>query len=667
MVEFDTIAGNGKHANGKGARSSTPLTNGRKRPKNAPSLTIEVGGETPRHLAPPDLGPEELDAIREFTEGVEGPITFSIVALPHWAPENRYCLYMLVGELKQRCRLKLNGVVYADAFDAALASLVGSDRLDQHDLALKAAIETAAFFHGAVPEAAAAKINERLTVLKSPKINSQRLCKQIRDMATAAQRASSTSDSLSAAQAFMAQLEEQLPACDGPVLRFFNQDFYLWQGHSWQSVADACFEAQVMRFLQTLDVPQLTERFARDVVAHLRARTLIDCWDASMPFLILDESLWKLDYPPWIVFPNGVIDLDHVTAADAQGANLFRIHSDFFNEIVMPFEFDATAKCQLWLETLDAILPVTADDDHRQMVLQEFFGYGLIHTCRFQKFLVLVGDGGNGKSTITETWQALLGDANYSSIPLQSLGDEFRLWSLKGKLANFSGELPYLGNVNEGIIKRLVSGEPIDVNRKHKDPTKLRSFAKLVVNTNELPQIRDATPATWDRLIAMPFDVRIRGTLDEDTERPRKLLEELPGIFNWALRGLKRLLAQGHFTSCGRCQALVNRHRTDSDSVLSFLAECCRKDAEFQTYSQPLYQVYRLWATSTGRKPVASNEFGERVIRAGFQKKRGPVTKQGRRPTHAGLRLSEEGTDYLNRLDIELKGGLVPACVRLKA
>jgi len=341
----------------------------------------------------------------------------------------------------------------------------------------------------------------------------------------------------------------------------------------------------------------------------------------------------------------------------------YEVDSWYFNEIVLPYDFDPEAKCPLWLETLKDILPKTAKDDRRRQVLQEFAGYLLLLDCRFEKMLLLCGLGGNGKSTVTETLQDMLGVQNYSKIALEVLGQQFHQWSLKGKLANFSGELSFLGKVNEGLLKPIISGEEIEADRKHKPVVKFRPMAKLICSTNELPQIQDSTDGMWDRLVAIPFEERIRGTKKEDKSRKAKLKDELPGIFNWALAGLKRLLKQQGFTKCAKCEAYLNQHRKDSDTVRLFVSECCEKEADWVMYSQPLYEFYRYYAMETGHKPVSDGHFGKRLKRLNWVKDR--ETKGKRRPFYKDMKLSGIGLLYHNRgVEREKLKGVVSRCVK---
>ena len=66
---------------------------------------------------------------------------------------------------------------------------------------------------------------------------------------------------------------------------------------------------------------------------------------------------------------------------------------------------------------------------------------------------------------------------------------------------------------------------------------------------NSLPVADDKTFAYMRRVVLIPFKARFVDEPDETKGDEKKrapnikesLLEELPGIFNWAMKGLKRL------------------------------------------------------------------------------------------------------------------------------
>ena len=615
------------------------------RTKKGPVLKIHIVGKRPTVVNPTALDPADWDTLGKQCEQADGQVVLTPLSLHTWPDEPRFSMLSLAHGLSSRCRLQVRDKTYSDSFEAVLATMKGPKSMEAHRQSFRAAVEAAALFHGDMPDAAAKRINDRLTEVGGTKMNHPSLTKQIREIAVGA-KANKQLDAHAAAQAFLDHLAEVGEADDGqPMLRYYQADFYDWTGKEWSRQEDKNFDAQVMTFLQTLEIPNVTARFAKDVIANLTGMANLKCWHEPMPFLVVSEDPLEIERPHLIVFQNGAIDLDGLIAGTA--TKIRPINSAYFNEIVLPYAYDPKAKCKLWTQTINGILPVTGDGDKRQLVLQEFMGYSLLPDCRFQKMFAAVGDGGNGKTTIMKTWQAMLGEANFSSVPLEVLGNEHRQFSLKGKLVNFSAEFPYLGRVNEGMLKSLVSGEEIEVNRKFKPPVKIRPYAKLVVHSNEMPQIQDPTEGTWDRITAMPFEERIRDTTKDDKGRVGSLMAELPGIFNYAVKGLKRLLDQGHFTQCSKCAAFLNQHRTECDTVRQFVSECCVKDSKRETYSEPIYDVYKFYTESTGRKPLAMPHFGRRM--KGMKWVKGRASDPSRKPVYRGLAMSLTGVDYFER------------------
>jgi P4 family phage/plasmid primase-like protien len=224
----------------------------------------------------------------------------------------------------------------------------------------------------------------------------------------------------------------------------------------------------------------------------------------------------------------------------------------------------------------------------------------------------LVGKGANGKSTLLRVWDKLLGSANVSHVPLEGLASEFRIHEMAGKLANIAGDMQRMEKVEEGILKQLISGEPIQVNRKHRVPVTMMPTAKMVFATNELPPINDRSDGIWRRMIVVPFSVQF--PVDQrDTHRAENLTNELPGIVNWALAGARRLYQQGRFTICPICAACVEEHRIHSDPFQQFIAEETTRGPDVIIHTETLYKAYVRFCESNGRKPRNSSDFGKQV------------------------------------------------------
>jgi putative DNA primase/helicase len=114
---------------------------------------------------------------------------------------------------------------------------------------------------------------------------------------------------------------------------------------------------------------------------------------------------------------------------------------------------------------------------------------------------------------------------------------------------------------------------------------------------------------------------------------------ELPGIFNWALEGLKRLLQQGDFTYCDICAEAARQHRFDCDPVAQFLDECVGFPAPdsgevYEIEKDELYQEYRGWSKRNGDRALTSNKFNRRIgkLDGVTDRRQSKADRDGRRP-----------------------------------
>jgi putative DNA primase/helicase len=127
--------------------------------------------------------------------------------------------------------------------------------------------------------------------------------------------------------------------------------------------------------------------------------------------------------------------------------------------------------------------------------------------------------------------------------------------------------------MNPTLFKQLVSGEPVEARMIYGKPFILRDYARFIFNTNVLPKDLEHNTGFFRRFIIIEFDQ----TISDDEKNPMLaneiIQEELPGVFNWILEGLKRLLQQSDFSKCVAADNAVDRYKKDSDSVALFLED----------------------------------------------------------------------------------------------
>ncbi len=296
----------------------------------------------------------------------------------------------------------------------------------------------------------------------------------------------------------------------------------------------------------------------------------------------------------WVNMQNGTL------VVDSKGGVVLREHNrdDFFT-YVLPYNYLPQAQCPLWHKFLDRVLPETES----QMVFSEFAGYCFTTNLKMEKMLVLYGGGSNGKSVATDILRELLGRDNVSSVDLEKLTNDDNHRSLiEDKLANIAQENGQ--NVSYSILKNVVSGEPVMVKTLYKDPKLITNYGKLISSYNQLPK-SEATLGFFRRWIIIPFDVTITEQ-ERDIRLKDKLCEELSGILNWVLEGLKRLVVNRTFTESSACNNALEAYRIGTNSALRFFEECLSKNEEGHMPLKMLYQEYNKFCVEDG----VSNKYG---------------------------------------------------------
>ena len=343
--------------------------------------------------------------------------------------------------------------------------------------------------------------------------------------------------------------------------------------------------------------------------------------------------------PPLVVFQNGMVDINDVEPYEDGWSPPRIYHHDprCFSTVVLPYGYDPAANCPLWERTLSEILPGECERRQPHPRAARVHGPDAVSQPDAARE---VPDHGrsrrNGKSTVLRVWEQMLGPQNVTHVPLDALGGEFRLSEMMGKLANIASDMKRMDKMEEGRLKELVSGEPLQVNRKFKSPLTMVPTARLIFACNELPPINDRSDGIWRRIIAMPFN-RQFSEEERDLDRAEQLRAELPGIFNWALAGAMRLFGQGGFTRCQVCVVCAGEHRQHSDSFLEFVDEQVELGSDKRVLVDEFYQSYVQFCQRNGRLPKGNPEIGRQV-------KRFPAPpERGNRQATANTSIGESG------------------------
>ncbi len=301
-------------------------------------------------------------------------------------------------------------------------------------------------------------------------------------------------------------------------------------------------------------------------------------------------------------FANGILDLKTGQFGKHDSSICFRY--------VLPYNYDPYAECPKFEKFLNEVM-----DENQEFidVFLEFLGYSFSSaSCWAQKSLLLVGEGSNGKSTLIELIKKMAGSDNHSSLMLSDLKDPANRFDLEGKLFNLAEETSKTSLSDSAIFKNLVTGGETMVKRLYSQPYKMRNKAKLFFSCNEYPESADTTPSLSRRLLIIPFKASfLNGNLNPHIGE--ELLEELPGIFNLAVQGYKRLVAQGKFSIGQHIKDEVSRYVENNNPWKCFLEENFRvlDDHDDETEMQVcefILEKSLMWAKDNNEKPLSSKE-----------------------------------------------------------
>jgi len=371
-----------------------------------------------------------------------------------------------------------------------------------------------------------------------------------------------------------------------------RQLLYKWTGNHWTIVDDRDGETDAYRWIVDNDRDNASAENAK------KAHRAAIFWAKPLPqptkeIVIPCRNGYIIPRAGTIQFhtPDPALGLRHVLNADYRSDEVSAPRFHAFLERVLP---DPAVRARV----------------------QEYVGYTLTGDARYQRAQFWLGSGANGKGVLANIVQALHGRPE--AVQLDAL-EGFRLSVLIGASLIYCDEAPR-GRINEQLLKSMIAGESIQVDRKYRDPVSIHVRGKWLVLGNHLPTITDHSTGFWRRWDIIPFSVTI-----PEHERDPLLAQyiredELSGVLAWALAGLLRLSERGAFESAlpTAMKSILHEAKSDTNSVQAWFDEAAISfSAESELRKDDVYFDYRAWCERNGLSPMASPRFWTRLREIG--------------------------------------------------
>lgn len=285
----------------------------------------------------------------------------------------------------------------------------------------------------------------------------------------------------------------------------------------------------------------------------------------------------------------------------------------------IPWPYNPAAYSEPLDQTLDRL---ACNDPEVRALLEEMVGSCFYRSNNLGggKAFMLSGEGRNGKSTLLKLLQATLSYRNISSLELKQLTEKFTNAEIFGKLANIGDDIGAEYISDASTFRKLVTGERIQVQRKGQDPFEFDNYAKLIFSANDIPRIGGAkdSVAVERRIVVIPFDAKFT---PDDPDFDPEIIEKLKNqeafeyLILLGLQGLKRVRENGKYSSCKAADKAKEEYITESNPVLSFLADQDEADIVNEPTSE-VYKRYKAFCYAGSYQPLTPITFSKQVCRA---------------------------------------------------
>lgn len=286
-----------------------------------------------------------------------------------------------------------------------------------------------------------------------------------------------------------------------------------------------------------------------------------------------------------------------------------------FNTTSLPIDYSPAAPSPAtWLAFMHSIW---GDDYAAIEAWQEVMGlFCLTDITSFQKAALIIGPKRSGKGTLLRVMRALAGEANVAAPTLAAFGANFGLQSLPGKrLIQVTdariGKTADLAAIAETVL-RITGEDAISVPRKFAADWMGRLPGRIVICSNELPALLDASGALASRFLVFRMSRSFFG--NEDHTLTDRLLAELPGILLWALDGLDRLRERGRLLQPESGRELLEAMADLASPISQFIEDelhLC-EGSEFATEKkQHVFAAWRDWCHAHGNRAGSEAMFAK--------------------------------------------------------
>ena len=327
----------------------------------------------------------------------------------------------------------------------------------------------------------------------------------------------------------------------------------------------------------------------------------------------------KMDADPYLLgFENGVVDFREKRFRNGYPHD-YITKSTKINYIPLE-DIKKCSEKSKYIPQINDFMKKLFPDENLRKYIWNLLASCLIGINHNQTFNIFMGVGSNGKSLLLKLMRQILGNY-YELLPLKYITDKrtaiggtsSEIAKLIGVRLTGTNESSENDRFNEGVIKELTGGDPIQARALWKDSITFVPQCKVILATNNLPEISATDEGTWRRIRKIPFESRfVDKPVDNDPIYPYQYkkdmtLEEKVGKWSETFMSMLIEIAyekQGIVEDCEKVIASSKEYRTGQDVLIKFITEKIKPAEGKKIQKGALGEEYGQWfRTNYGKRP----------------------------------------------------------------
>ena len=332
------------------------------------------------------------------------------------------------------------------------------------------------------------------------------------------------------------------------------------------------------------------------------------------------DFLNKLDANPYLLcFNNYVVDIKEKSYRKGRPDDFISKSTNIeyipYKDLNGPSKFNKSIKYEKIIKEINLFMKELFPDEELRRYMWEHLASTLVGTNENQTFNIYNGSGANGKSKLVELMGKSLGDYK-ATVPVTLITQKrTSIGSTSSEIVQLQGvryavmQEPSKGDkINEGIMKEITGGDPIQGRALFKETITFIPQFKLVVCTNVLFEIPTNDDGTWRRIRLCDFMSKF---IDEPYKNDKFPKQNFPYQYQvdrkidekfeyWCPVFMSMLVnlafeTQGYVKDAKIVLSISDKYRQNQDYLTEFAKEKIIKRADGKIKKTEILEEFKNW------------------------------------------------------------------------